>query len=130
MATIVSNPVLTWIATIMAEAGLAGSSNLTATFQITSGWEVRIPFRGVQAANVSAGPEIWIYEAVAFAAGTPKFSTVPLAQIGLTRSASGDDTSIVRLDTGIYCARLISGGPNTATVGLLTAQVLTGVNNV
>lgn len=130
----VSNPVLTYIqlmgTSTTALTGVAGSSFVTATFQITAGWELRIPYHGVQASNVSAGPEVAIYEMVCDGTVAPKYATIPTASLAITRAASGADVAFMRIDAGIYCARLCSGGPNTATVGLLTGAVFTGISNV
>lgn len=129
MATVVVTPVLAKIATVQGLTGIAGSSFLTATVQVTSGWELRLPFQAIQAANVSAGPELRAFAAVADAIGTPPYATIPLT-FGLNRSGSGNDTYVCTLPTGIWCLALCSGGPNTATVGIGTAELITAVNQV
>jgi hypothetical protein len=130
MATVVSSPIETFVAALQAAGGLAGSSFVTCTqVNCTAIWERRVPFWGVQASNVSAGPELWVYEAVANYAGTPPCTTQPLVT-AIPFKASANDTVVVRLDTGLYTLVLCSGGPNTATVGLLTCMDVTGINNV
>jgi len=123
-------PVVTWISTIQSLTGIAASTFVTATIQLTAGWEIRLPFRGVQASNVSAGPYIQVFEAIGLGSATsPPFATVPMTQVALTNVASSDNTVFVRLDCGVYCLALGSGGPNTATVGVLTAAIITAINN-
>jgi len=125
----VATPLETWISTIQSLTGLAASTFVTATIQLTAGWEIRLPFQGVQASNVSAGPYLQVFEAIGLGTGTPPFATIPMTQIAITNKASGNDVMYIRLDTGIYCLALGSGGPNTATVGILTAIVVTAVQN-
>ena len=132
-----TNPVLTVIQVMGASGanalpltGLAGSAFCTATFQLTANWELRVPIQAVQAANVSAGPELAIFAAAGDGNSAPKYETIPLINYALTRSASANDVATIRLDAGLYCARLCSGGPNTATVGLLTGLLVTGIANV
>jgi hypothetical protein len=125
-----STPQIAYISTIQALTGIAGSSAITATLvNATAAWEIRVPFQGVQASNVSAGPELWVYEAVAGASGAaPLWTTLPLV-FPIPFRSSGNDTQIIRLDTGLYLFALCSGGPNTSSCGCLTAQVITGVLN-
>jgi hypothetical protein len=125
-----STPQIAYLSTILPLQGVAGSSNITATLiNATAAWEIRIPFQGVQAANVSAGPELWVYEAVAGSSGAaPLWTTLPLV-FPIPFRSSGNDTQIIRLDTGLYLISLNSGGPNTSSIGALTAQLITGVLN-
>lgn len=113
-----------FVATVLAETGLAGSSSLTATVNITAEWERYVPFRAVQAANVSAGPEIRVYRSTD---GGNNFDSEPAPQFVLTRGGNSDNRLAVRLDTGQYAIELVSGGPNTATLALLTQYSVTSV---
>lgn len=127
-----ANPVLTYIQLMGVAAGTPltaqnGSSWVTANFQITAGWEIRIPFQGVMAANVSAGPEIYAYRGIQNLGGTPTYETIASRAKGINRRASGNDVTTITLDTGYWCLALCTGGPNTATVGALTGEVVTGI---
>jgi hypothetical protein len=125
----VSSPVIAYISTIQSLVGLAGSTFVTATIQCTAGWEIRIPLRGIQASNTSAGPYLNVLPAIANAATAPNFATLPMASISITNRASGDDSIILRVDTGYYCLQIGAGGPNTATVGIATVEVVTAIIN-
>lgn len=120
-----ANPHTAFLSALLSGQAVAGSSSLTVTLAITSGFEVRVPVQSVQASNVSAAPEVYAYRAVAGAAGTPKYETQGATGAVFTRTASGDQTDVIVLDTGMWCLQLLSGGPNTASFLVLTQEVIT-----
>lgn len=118
-------PIQAFSPQLIAAQGLAGSSSLTATLNLTAGWEVYVPFRGVQNANVTAGPEIRAYRS--FDGGTT-YETSPSAAFAIARNSGVDSTITLRLDTGQWALQIVSGGPNTATVAILTQVSITAIS--
>ena len=124
MAT-VSTPVSAWTASVMAGTATAQSTSLTATLQITSGWEIQIPV-AVQFSNVSADPVVNIYPSMD---GGANYDTTPLLSFNISRISTGKGQASIRLSTGQYVLQLVNSGPNTATFMVLTQVVITAVNN-
>ena len=122
----VSTPVVAWVASIMAGTAVNQSSSLTATVNITAGWEVQIPV-AVQFSNVSADPVISIYPSMD---GGATYDTTALASFAIGRISSGNGRSSIRLPTGQYALQLLNSGPNTATFQVLTQAIITAINNV
>lgn len=120
----VANPVQAFAATLLAATPIAGSSSTTVTVNMTAGWEIYFPVRTVQAANVSAGPEIRCYRSMD---GGATFANVPMPSFGIVRAASGDNIISCRLDTGMYAIQLMSGGPNTTTFIVSTQMIITSI---
>lgn len=127
MATI-SQPILAWVSTILASTGVNQSSNLTATVHVTQGWEVQIPFRA-QFSNVSNDPIVSIYPS---SDGGANFDTQAMIQFAIPNVNSGTRISqfSVRIPTGQYAIQITSSGPNSQSFQILTAQVITAINNV
>jgi len=122
----VSTPVLSWVASVMAGSSLAQSSSLTATVNITAGWELQLPV-ACQFSNVSADPVINVYPSMD---GGANYDTTPLTSFSIGRVSSGKGQASIRLSTGQYALQLINSGPNTATFQVLTAAIVTAINNV
>lgn len=120
MATV--NRVIAYLPTIHSPTAVAGSSYITATIANVTVEEVRVPFYFVQASNVSAGPEVEVYRSTD---GGGNFDTIAAPPFGITRASSTQDQKTLLLDGGVYAFAMCSGGPNTATLGVNTAEVLT-----
>ena len=126
MATIITNPVLAWVATIMAGAGVAASSYLTATIAITNAYEVLIPFLAVFTTQ-SADPIVNIYPT---ADGTVGYDTSPMSSLSIPRVTGGSSQVSIRIPTGQYVISILNSGPNTTTFYINTQQVLTAYASV
>lgn len=125
MAT-ASTPVIAWNATLLASTGVNQSSSLTTTVNITNGWEVQIPVK-IQFSNVSADAVINAYPSND---GGATFDSNPAFSISIARASGGGlrQTSI-RLPVGQYALQLLNSGPNSASFQVLTAMVVTAINN-
>ena len=126
MATVVSTPVLNWVASIMAGTAVNQSSSLTATVSLTGGWEIQIPV-AVQFSNVSADPVISIYPSMD---GGATYDTTAMTAFAVGRISTGKGQASIRLSSGQYAIQLLNSGPNTATFMVLTQVVITAINNV
>jgi len=125
MAT-VSNPVIAWIASIMTGTGVNQSSSITATVNITSGWELQLPIQ-CQFSNVSADPVISIFPSMD---GGVTYDNTAMTSFSIGRIASATGQASIRLSTGQYALQLLNAGPNSSTFRVLTAAVITAINNV
>ncbi len=126
MATVVTTPVAAWVASIMTATGVVQSASLTATCQVTAGFELQLPVR-VQFSNVSADPVINVYATMD---GGANYDTTPLTSFSISRIASATGQASIRLSTGQYAIQVLNSGPNSALVSILTSLVITSVQNV
>lgn len=130
MATVVSTPVSTWVATLLALAsgGVNQSASLTVTVHLTQGWEIQIPIQVSHQANISADPVVNVFTSND---GGVTFDSNPFISFSVARaSGGGGRIQSLRLTTGQYCIQLLNSGPNSAFFGVLTQLVVTGVSNV
>jgi len=125
MAT-VSNPVIAWTASIMAGSAVNQSSSLTATVNITAGWEVQVPV-ACRFSNVSADPVISFYRSTD---GGANYDNTPMSAFSINRVSSGTGRLTISLPIGQYAIQMLNSGPNTATFQVLTQVVITAINNV
>ena len=126
MAT-VSTPVMAWVASIMTGTGANQSSNVTATIQITAGWEFQLPVQ-CQFSAVSADPVILIYPSMD---GGTTYDTTAMTSFSIARiSGGGLGQASIRLSTGQYAIQMQTSGPNSQTFKILTAAVVTAISNV
>jgi hypothetical protein len=123
-----ATPIETWLATISAGKGIGQSASYTFTVNLTQAWEGRFPINVLFPTNVSAGPQINAYRSTD---GGVTFDTVPLQPLGLPRQSGGSARTSLRLETGQYAVQVLSGGGSAATwtVQVLTAEIVTAVNN-
>ena len=121
----VSTPISTWIASIMAGSAVNQSSSLTATVQITAGWEIQLPV-SIQFSNVSADPIVSVYPSMDGGAG---YDVTAMTSFSVGRVSTGRGQASIRLSTGQYAIQILNSGPNTATIQVLTALVITAINN-
>ena len=128
MATVVSTPVLAWVASILgASTGVNQSSSLTVTAANTQGWEIMVQVK-VQVSAVSNDPVINIYPSND---GGTSYDTSAMTSFALPRVSGGGITSgSIRLPTGQYAIQLLASGPHSQSFQVLTQQVITAVNNV
>lgn len=122
----VTNPVLTYVATINAGTNVTQSSTITATVNLTAGFEMLIPFE-VQFSNVSADPIISFYRTTD---GGVTFETSPMFAIAIPRVTTGRGRTDISLKTGMYAVTLLNSGPNTATFFIGTQQIITAYDTV
>jgi hypothetical protein len=124
MATAVSNPVLTYVNTLLCTGtGCQYSTFYTATVCLTQGFQTLVPF-GVYINTYSSGT------------GDPIISVHPSADVGASfdsqalysYSVAGATASTTRgsisLPTGIYAIKMLAVS-NTTTFYIYTQQVLT-----
>ncbi len=117
-----ANPIQAFVAQLQNGTAVAGSGSLTVSFQITAGFQAFIPIKVVTPANISAGPEVHVYRSVDGGANWETESTV----VDVFRRASNSTMMHVSIiETGQYLIRVLAGGPNTATVYVDTAMVIT-----
>ena len=122
MSTVVSTPVSTWVAQLLALSGggVNQSASLTVTVHLTQGWEIQIPIQFSHVGSISADPVINVYSSMD---GGATFDSNPFAVFVLPRvpgSAGGSRQQTMRLTTGQYCLQLLNSGPNSAMFGVLT----------
>lgn len=116
-------PRITWVATIMAGTPVGQSASLTATLNLTQGWEMQVPFR-VRFSYVSSDPNVYFYPSMD---GGASYDTDPLTSISIGRIAAGTAQKSISLATGQYAVQLLNSGPNTATFMILTQIIHTAV---
>ena len=134
MATVVSNPVMAFAASLITGTGMAQSSNLTVAFNLTQAWEGRIPFIGIQpnTTGISAGWEVYAFRS---SDGGASYTTIAIASQTITKGtvASQKDIFSLRLETGQYLLLIRSGGNGTAgtwSFAIATQDVITAIANV
>lgn len=124
----VSTPQIAWTASLLGGAtGVNQSSSLTTTVNITGNWEVQVPVK-IQFSSVSADAVINAYPSND---GGANYDSNPAFSISIARASGGGlrQTSI-RLPVGQYALQLLNSGPSSATFQVLTAMVVTAINNV
>lgn len=130
MATVVSTPQLAYRSAPISGTAMGQSSNLTIATSV-GGWEARIPFVGVQpnTGNISAGWELYAYRSTD---GGNTFETIASAGMSIARNPNTSDRKTLRLDTGYWLLRVISGGNVAATFSFSvgTIEDVTAIINV
>lgn len=130
MATVVSNPVKTWIATLNAGGfishGVGAGRCLTVTVNITQQWEIQVPCGVRYGTNVSLATAVNIYPSND---GGVTFDTEPLLAFSIPTTASVNKIASIRLTTGMYAIQMIASSPST-TFFVLTQEVITAIANV
>lgn len=121
--TTVSTPVAAWVASIMTGTGVNQSSSITATINITAGWEAVVQVQ-CQFSNVSADPVINVFPSLD---GGAAYDTTAMTSFSIARIASGTGRASIRLPTGQYALQLLNSGPNSATFAILTQMVITAI---
>lgn len=126
MATL-STPVLAWTSSLIGAAtGVNQSTSLTTTVNITGQWEVIVPVK-IQYSNVSADAVINAYPT---SDGGANFDSNPAFSISIARvSGGGVRQTSIRLPVGMYALQLLNSGPSSVTFQVLTAMVVTGIQN-
>lgn len=123
----VSTPVIGWNASLIAGAtGVNQSASLTTTVNITGNWEIQVPVQ-IQFSNVSADAVINAYPSND---GGATYDSNPAFSISIARAAGAVRRTSIRLPVGQYALQLLNSGPNSATFQVLTAMVVTAINNV
>lgn len=126
MATVVSNPVLTWTASLQALTGIQYSASLYFSVNLTSGWEIRVPVQ-VRFSLASADPVVNIYPSHD---GGATYDTTVALSFSVLRVNSASSQASMALPTGQYLLQVQHSGPNSAAVAVLTAEIITAVQNV
>lgn len=126
MAAVFSTPILAYIATVQALTGVNQSSSLYFSVQVTGGWEYCFPAQ-IRYSNVSADA---VVNAYATMDGGANYDSVPCASWNITRQGSVTRQVSCRLPTGQYLIQILNSGPNSASVGILTATQVSAVQNV
>lgn len=126
MATVVSNPVKAWLATLSAGGFISHGQALTITINLTQGWEIQVPIGVRYGSNVSLAQAINVY---ASDDGGATFDTLPLFALSIPTKASANQVVTIRLTTGMYAIAAFSSSPST-TVFALTQELITAINNV
>jgi hypothetical protein len=111
----------------MASTGVNQSSSLTATVNLTGGFEIQIPIQVTMSA-VSAAPVVNIYSTMD---GGTKFDTTPFTSFTISQIVGGGTAqATVRLTTGMYAIQMLASGPNSQSFAVLTQLVISSVINV
>lgn len=126
MATVVSTAVLAWTAALQALTGIQYSASLYFSVQITAGWEIRVPVQ-VRFSLASADPTVLVYPTHD---GGANYDTNPIAGFSIARINSASAQASIALPTGQYLLQVQNSGPNSASVAVLTAEVITAIANV
>lgn len=123
----VSTPVIAWTAALLTSGGgVTQSASLTVTVNITGAWEVQVPV-SIQYSNVSADAVINAYPSND---GGATYDSNPAFSISIARAGSSVRRTSIRLPVGQWALQLLNSGPNSATFSVLTAMVVTAINNV
>ncbi len=122
----VSNPVIAWTASLQALTGIQYSASLYFSVNITAGWELQVPVQ-VRFSLASADPIVNVYPSND---GGANYETQAMVSFSIARLNSATRLGSVRLPTGQYLMQVQHSGPNSASVAVLTAMVVTGINNV
>jgi hypothetical protein len=125
----VSTPVHAFLAAPMAGTAMGQSANLSLRLSV-AGFEAVVPIVGVQpnTANISAGWEVYAYRSTDEGA---TYETVASAGMSIARNPNTSDRTTLRLDTGHWVIRVVSGGNVAATFSFSvgTVDVLTAIAN-
>lgn len=121
-----STPVLAWIAELLTAQVIKYSTAITASVNITSGWEVQIPVY-MKFSNVTADAIVDFYPTYD---GGVSFDTSPMASFAIPFLANSICRASVRVPTGQYLIAVRNNSHNSATVWIQTSIVVTAVNNV
>lgn len=122
----VATPVLAWTASLLGSfTGANQSSSLTVTVNITQGWEITVPVN-IRFSNVSADPVINAYKSND---GGVTYDTTPAYSISVARVASGQGRASVVIPVGQYALQILNSGPNSASIQVLTAVIVTAILN-
>lgn len=128
MAT-VSTPVHAYVASPVPTTAMGQSSNLTVALSV-AGFEAWVPIQGHQpnTANISAGLEIYAYRSTD---GGSTYETVASVSTSIARNPNATDQKSIRLESGYWLLRIISGGNVAATFSCAvnTFDVLTAIVN-
>lgn len=122
MAT-VGNRAIAYVAAPDTPTAYGQSAFQTVTIDFRTAENVRLNWYGVQDANVSAPPELDVYRS---ADGGVSFESIAMSSVAFTLAASAVDRKTLAIDGGLYALVMQSGGPNTATLGIETCEILTG----
>lgn len=125
MAT-TSTPQAAWVATLLAATGTNQSSHIYVSVSVTGQWEIQIPVQ-VQMSNVSADPTVNVLPSMD---GGANYDTTPFTSFSIARiSGGGIARGSIRLSTGQYLIDVISSGPNSQSIAILTQLVITSIVN-
>lgn len=125
MAT-VSTPVITWVASLLESfTGATQSTSLTVTVNITQGWEIQIPI-AIRYSNVSADAVVNAYPSND---GGATYDSAPAFSLAIPRQGSVTRQASMRLPVGQYALQLLAPGPSSQAFQVLTAMVVTAINN-
>jgi len=124
----VSTPQLAWIASLMATSATTQSGSLTATVNITQGWEIQVPVQMTWKSSVSADGVINAYPSND---GGVTYDNNPAFSISIAR-ATGSVTkqTSIRLPVGQWALQILNSGPSTGSAAINTAMVVTAISNV
>lgn len=120
MAT-VGTRALAYVASPMPPAAYDESTWDTATLDLRTAEKFWLPFRGVQGGSADEGPEVYIYRSTD---GGASFESVAVDSYAFATAVGSDGRKIIEIEGGLYALAMVSGGGDTATMGLETAEVL------
>lgn len=130
MATVVSQPVKAYVATLNAGGfishGIGAGRGLTVTVNITGQWEIEVPVGTTYGSNVSLGT---LVNVITTDDGGATFNSVPLTSFVIPTAASTKQILPIRLSTGMYLLQMIASSPST-TFYVFTQEAITAINNV
>ena len=129
MATVVSNPVMVWQATLRAALGMAQSINSnTVALNNTGGWESIVQGQ-IQYSNVSNDAVIHVYQSLD---GGANYDLQPMMSIAIPMQTVAPRIGRVsaRIPQGQYILQIVNSGPNSATITIPTYVLITAVQNV
>lgn len=122
----VATPQLAWVASIMTAAATSQSGSLTATVNITQGWEINVPVQVTWKSGVSADA---IVNAFPSSDGGATYDVNPSYSVSIARGTTSSVTrsTSLRLPTGQWALQILNSGPSTGSAAVLTVVVLTGI---
>ena len=123
---VISTPLIAWVASLQALTGIQYSASLYFSVNLTAGLEIQLPIQ-VRFSLVSADPLVNVYRSMD---GGATYDVNPLLSFSILRLASRTVQQSLALPTGQYLLQVQHSGSNSASVGLLTAAVITAITNV
>lgn len=125
MATVVSVPVMAWLAALNAGGFVSAGQSNTVTVHLTQGLEIQVPVGVRYGSNVSLAAAVFVYPSND---GGANYDTVPLLAFSIPTTASVNQIASIRLATGQYAIRTVISSPS-CTVFVLTQAVITAIAN-
>lgn len=121
-----ATPIWAHVAQLLASTGLSSGNNITATVNLTGGFEIQVPIR-IQFSNASGDPVVTVYRTTD---GGTNFDTTGVTSFSVARVITGNriGQASVTLTTGMYAIQVQNSAGNSCSVAILTQAVVTALS--